>query len=64
MTPTPVPSPSDLRIQLLARLHEMRRALDHTADGSFPPAAEEGEYQGLRAALDDLERRIREILSE
>ena len=64
MTSTPVPSAGDLRSRLLAQVDEIRRALDQTAVAVSLSTAQQAEYQRLRAALESLEHRVREILAE
>jgi len=54
------PSGSELRTRLLARLEEIRVVLGQTA---AVDEAHRAEYRRLAAALDALERRVREILS-
>ncbi len=62
MTLVPAPSPAELRARLLARLDNMRRALDQTAGALSDD--QRREYRRLIEALESLERRIRETLAE
>lgn len=64
MTQTPIPSAGDLRGRLLARLEDIRHALDQAAVVESLSTAQRAEFRRLRAALDMLERRVREILEE
>jgi hypothetical protein len=62
MTPLPALPPAELRARLLARVDDIRRTLDQTADALSDD--QRREYRRLIAALESLERRIREILAE
>jgi hypothetical protein len=64
MSSRPVPSANDLRARLLARLHEIRHTLDQTVAATSLSDAQRADYQRLIAALERLEQRIHQILSE
>jgi len=64
MTPRPAPSTDDLRTRLLARLEDIRRALDQTAAAAPLSSDQRDEYNRLMDALKTLERRVTEMLAE
>ncbi len=64
MTPMPAPSTDDLRARLLARLEDIRRALDQTAATVSLSSDQRDEYNRLMDALKTLERRVTEMLAE
>ncbi len=64
MTPVPAPSNRELRARLLARLDDIRRVLDQIPAATVPSEEHRVEARRLLAALEALERRVREILAE
>jgi hypothetical protein len=47
---------------MLVNVDEMRRALAEASSAAGPPGAEDIDVTRARAALDDLERRVRRML--
>ncbi len=59
-----VPSKRELRAQIEAKIGEARRTLEEASAAIKLHAERRAEYERLLAALDTLQRRVRETLAE